>query len=463
METVSTHDFLTAIEGKTSNPSGLPASIRHISLDSRTITVGDAYWALRGKNHDGHEFVESAIGQGAAACIVEESYPHQKNHTHCIHVKNTLAALQDFARWYRSRYSITSIGITGSYGKTTTKELLHAVLSTKHPGVRSEFNYNNEIGVPLTVLNLDSHHQYLVAEMGAAKPDDIRPLTEIAQPQVGIITGIGPAHLLGFESLEQIAHTKGDLVAALPKDGFAVVPGATIWTETFRQRSRCNVITVGLGAENTFSAGQIESDNYTLSFQTDGHNYRLPIGGRHHLATGLAVIAVAKELGHSSDDIQRGFERFQPLHGRGRIAQESPWTVIDDTYNANPTSCRAACEMLGAWQIPGKRILVLGDMLDLGEKSAFYHEELGEIAAKSGIEILLTLGQQGDSIQKGVRKVGDSIMEVASFTCHQDLIVNLHHRLRDNDVVLIKGSRGMRMERVLQSILNNESIQTGVA
>lgn len=462
MESVPIHDFLTAIGGKSNHLSCLPVCINRISLDSRKITRGDVFWAIRGKTHDGHQFVESALKQDAAACIVEETYPDNKSCQPLIKVENTLAALQSFARWYRSRYSVISIGITGSYGKTTTRELLHSVLSVKKDGIQSQFNYNNEIGVPLTVLNLKSRHQYLVVEMGAAKPDDIRPLAEISQPQVGIITGIGPAHLTGFKSIDQIVQTKGDLIAALPKEGFAVVPGANPWTEAFRKRARCRVLSVGIGSENTWSATGIQSRNNELWFQTDGQKYRLPIGGRHQVTTGLAAIAVAKEYGYSSEDIQLGFNRFQVVSGRGRIVQQLPWTVIDDTYNANPVSCRAACEMLGSWETLGRRILVLGDMLELGEESALYHTKLGEIAARSGIDTLLTLGQQGENIERGIRNAGNKNMDFASFVDPQALTSELNDRLREQDVILVKGSRGMRMERIVQSLVVNEAVlQTG--
>jgi UDP-N-acetylmuramoyl-tripeptide--D-alanyl-D-alanine ligase len=456
MERIPTRDFLKAINGKTNDSSCLPAFIDRINLDSRKLTSGDVFWAIRGKMHDGHQFVETALQQGAVTCIVEETYRDHQSGKPLIYVENTLTALQQFARWYRTRCSLTSIGITGSYGKTTTRELLHSVLSVKKAGIQSQFNYNNEIGVPLTVLSLLSHHEYLIVEMGAAKPDDIRPLAEISQPHFGIITGIGPSHLGGFKSIEHIVQTKGDLIARLPKQGFAVIAGDNSWTEELRRRSRSRVLTVGVGPENTYFATRIESLNHELRFQTEGKKYRLSLAGRHHVTTGLSVIAVATELGYAAEDIQQGFDCFQPVPGRGRIVQHLPWTVIDDTYNANPASCRAACEMLGAWQTTGRRLLVLGDMLDLGERAGLYHEELGEIAAKSGIDILFTLGQQGDNVSRGVQKAGSCRTEINTFSDAQDLIQELTHRLRESDVVLVKGSRGMRMERILQSIIVNE-------
>lgn len=463
METVLTRDFLTAVDGKINDPSCLPSHIHQISLDSRQTTPGNVYWAIPGKIHDGHQFVESALNQGAAACVVDHAFPHWKNHQAIIHVENTLDALQRFARWYRSRFSLISIGITGSYGKTTTRELLHSVLAVKKSGIQNQHNYNNEIGVPLTVLNLLPAHQYMIVEMGAAKPNDIHPLAEITSPQVGLITGIGPAHLGGFKSVDQIVRTKGDLIAALPREGFAVIPGEKPWTKELCKRAACRVLTVGPGRENNYSASEVEAHIDEIRFKTDGFQYRLRIGGRHHVTTALIAIATAKELGYSPGDIQQGFDRFQPVAGRGKVVQQFPWTVIDDTYNANPASCRAACELLAAWKTKGKRLLVLGEMLDLGDQTEFYHEELGEIIARSGIEVLLTFGQQEESIRRGIQKVRGSKSEVSSFHELQPLLDALGQRIRENDVILVKGSRGMRMERVLPSIARDEPALQGAS
>ncbi len=440
MESVSTQELATAIRSQIRDLACLPSHINRICLDSRHLSPGDVFWALRGKNYDGHQFVQSAIENGAAACVVGKSTLDRQLDEKLLHVSDTMAALHQFAGWYRRRFSSVSIGITGSYGKSTTKEMLNAVLSVKQNGVRNQFNYNNEIGVPLTVLNLLSKHQYMIVEMGAAKPGDIFPLTAMAAPSIGIITGIGPAHLTGFKSIEEIVRTKGDLIASLPRDGLAVIAGDNQWTKEISKRSKCRLITFGFQRGNSFHAKHIESQNMEVRFQSDGCEYRIPTRGRHHVATALSVIAVAKELGYSRSDIQLGFDAFRPIAGRGQIVRQKPWTVIDDTYNANPGSCRAACEMLADWKTSGHRVLVMGDMLELGDDTHWHHEQLGQFAAMLRIDVIYTLGQQGESIARGTRSIANSTTDVVCFVDPEALIEKLNDNLRPDDVVLVKGS-----------------------
>ena len=457
MESVSTQDFATAIHSQIPDPACLPSHINHICLDSRNLIPGDVFWAIRGKNYDGHQFVQSAIEKGAAACVVGESTSNRQLEAKLFHVSDTMAALHQLAQWYRKRFNPVSIGITGSYGKTTTKEMLYAVLSIKDDGIRNQLNYNNEIGVPLTILNLLPKHQFVIVEMGAAKPGDILPLTAMAAPGIGIITGIGPAHLTGFKSIEEILRTKGDLIASLPRDGLAVIAGDNQLAKKISKRSKCRTLTVGLQPDNSIRAKQVKLQNTEVRFQSDGCEYRIPTSGRHHITTALSVIAVAKEMGYSRLEIQTGFDAFRPVTGRGQIVQQTPWTIIDDTYNANPGSCRAACEMLADWKTTGHRILVIGDMLDLGDESHLHHERVGQFAANHKIDVIYTLGQQGERIARGTQSIENSTTDVVCFVDSEALIEKLRDNLRPDDVVLVKGSRGMRMERILQAIAHNSA------
>jgi UDP-N-acetylmuramoyl-tripeptide--D-alanyl-D-alanine ligase len=458
MEAVSITNFLKAINGQAEKTIHLLQHISSICLDSRTLKPGDVFWAIRGENYDGHQFIKSALKNGASACVIEARDEVEQNQNHpLIRVAETLRALEEFAKWYRSQFSQTTIGITGSFGKTTTRELLHTVLSVRHSGIQNQKNYNNEIGVPLTILELERKHQFLIMEMGAARPGDILPLTQITSPQIGIITGIGPAHLGGFQTIEQIVQTKGDLIAGLPQDGLALIPGDSEWTKSLRDRALCRVLTFGQTSDSTYHATNIRSLNANLAFEVKGHEYRLPVTGRHYLSMSLSIIAIARELGYTPKEIQQGFNQFQPVTGRGNIVQTSSWTIIDDTYNANPASCRAACEMLAEWKTTGRRILVLGDMLELGPDADFYHRELGQLAGKKNIDVILAIGQHAKHIVAGVKNSEKADVTVKAFHEQQALIDELKNTLRPSDVILVKGSRGMRMERIIECLLKSDN------
>jgi UDP-N-acetylmuramoyl-tripeptide--D-alanyl-D-alanine ligase len=349
--------------------------------------------------------------------------------------------------------------VTGSYGKTTTRELLHSVLSAKHPVIQNQYNHNNEIGVPLTLLQLKPEHRFLIVEMGAANPGDIQPLADFAMPNIGIFSGIGPAHLSGFGTIEQIVKTKGDLIASLPKEGLALIPGDSKWITELNCWAQCRVLTYGLDSSNSYHATRTEVENTNLVLEVRSHEYKLPLCGRHHLTTGLSVIAAATELGYSPIEIQQGFDAFRIVPGRGDVKLTTPITIIDDTYNANPVSCQAACETLANWKTTGKRVLILGDMLELGPLAAEYHEALGRFAGTQQLNVILAVGEHAGQVITGIRKSAKPNTIVLSFAEHDELIRELQPILTPGDVVLVKGSRGMRMETVVEAILKSINIR----
>ena len=453
MKPIKTTDLLTAIEGKARDKAAVPERIANISIDTRKLKPNDVYWALSGANHDGHDFVEEAIEKQASACIVSQAYKSEDSQTSrkLIAVDDTLEAFQRFAAWYRRQFETTTIGITGSYAKTTARELAHSVLSGRHDCLQSQGNQNNEIGVPLTIMGLEDHHEYLIAELGAAKPGDIEPLTQITTPKIGMITGIGPAHLSGFQTESQIIETKGDLIAALPSDGLALIPGGEEWSEQFIRRAACRVVTFGLERRNDYHATHLEASNQQLRIRTRNKQYTLAATGRHHVTTALAIVALATELGYAPDEIQQGFDRFQPVAGRGRVVQSEPWTIIDETYNASPTASKAACRTLANWQAKGRRFLVMGDMLELGPESQRFHKELGWLAGELNIDFVYAVGTFANDVAEGVR-LANTLTRAFTFDNQRELIHDLENLLSEGDVALVKGSRGMRMERVVESL-----------
>lgn len=454
MNPVHVKDLLLVTQGKPVNSSVLPNKVNTISFDSRTTQSNDIFWALRGSNFDGHNFVTQALAKGAAACIVDSRYRQRPtpDEQRLIFVEDTLTALQKFAKWYRTQHQVTTIGITGSYGKTTTRELLYSVLSTKREGLRNHENQNNEFGVPFNLLKLTPQDQFLIMEMGAGKPNDIAPLTEITAPQIGIITGIGPAHLKGFRDIHQIIETKSELLKGLPANGMAVIPGDKPWTECLRKNITCQVITFGTQHNNQHQATRIRSFNNQLEFKTKQSKYQLSVIGQHHISTALSVIAVATELGYTPEEIQKGFDKFQPVAGRSRLVQTHPWTVIDDTYNANPVSCKASCQTLANWNTSGKRFLILGDMLELGQDTKTYHEDIGREAINRQFDYVFTYGENAKYIVMEILKNRSANTMAQAFDSQTELTEAIRHYIRPNDVVLVKGSRGMRMENIVSNI-----------
>lgn len=455
MEPVLFTDLISVTRGDARGLSGAAPAVRRISIDSRTLQQGDLYWALSGKNHDGHDFVDAARRRGAIACVVARSWAGKAD-GNLVAVDDTLAALADFARWYRLQRETMVIGVTGSVGKTTTREMIHAVLSARHAGKQSQQNYNNEVGLPLSLLDLGNDDEFGVLEMGASRIGDIEQLCGIACPEVGVLTRIGPAHLESFGSLDNIYQAKGELLEALPAGGFAVVPGDDERMRHMARRAKCPVIHVGESSGNTIRARNVNFTPERLQFQIDQCVYELAVPARHFLTAALCAVGVAKEIGMEESAIAEGLRKFAAAPGRCRVEQIGNWTLIDDTYNASPLSMQAACLCLRDWPAAGNRLLVAGDMLELGHDSARCHEELGACIAETRIDRLLAFGGHADHVAQGALRAGMKSHTIAD--CHDldSLLTVLDCWLAPGDVILVKGSRGMRMERVIQWLRQHE-------
>jgi UDP-N-acetylmuramoyl-tripeptide--D-alanyl-D-alanine ligase len=448
MEPVPCTQLLAATRGETARVRD-DLVLRRVSVDSRTLQAGDLFWALRGRTHDGHQFVGEAQSRGAVASVVERRSAGTLQ-GQLVLVDDTLQSLGEFARWYRQQSEALVIGVTGSVGKTTTREMLHAVLSAGHHGLRSEQNFNNEVGLPLSLLELSADDEYAVFEMGAARVGDIRKLCEIACPEVGVITRIGKAHLETFGSLEAIYQGKCELLEALPHHGFAVVAGDDEEMRKRASRAACPVIFVGENSDNQVRATAVEFVPGGLRFVVDRKRYELPAPARHYLTAALCALAVAREIGMDPAAIAEGFRRFVSPPGRCLVEQTGNCTIIDDTYNASPLSMQAACLCLKDWPGPGHKLLIVGDMLELGAETQTSHRDLGACAAANRLDRLLAFGNNAGDVSWGALHAGMRPHVVAE--CHEmeALLTVLDCWLEPGDVVLVKGSRGMRMERVVQ-------------
>lgn len=448
MESVSFAQLVAATRGNPNRIADADAMFDGVVTDSRTVRPGSVFWALCGEHQDGHDFIPDAEARGAACCVVNRGQPIQSS-GQLVEVQDTLQALADFAGWYRLQRDALVVGVTGSVGKTTTREMIHATLNMGYDGIRSEKNFNNEIGLPLTLLQISRDHEYAVLELGARRIGDIRKLVEIAQPEIGVITAISPCHLETFGSMAGILQGKGELFEALPKSGFAVLAGDDELTRSLAKRAACKVILVGQGSQNQIRATQVEMGINSLKFKVGGTKFEVPVTGRHYLVSALAAIAVGREIGLETDSLVRGLKSFVPVDGRCEVEQLGTWTLINDTYNSSPASMQAACQLLADWSTGQRRILVAGDMLELGAEADAYHQHVGTYAAQSGIDGVIAFGPHADQIAAGAIEAGFARHGIATCREMDAVFAVLDCWLDPDTTVLIKGSRGMKMERVV--------------
>src|SRR5690606_19188036 len=368
-----------------------------VSTDTRTLQQGELFVALHGARFNGNEFVPAAAAAGAAGAVVDTQQPVDLAQ---IVVKDTQAALTEAARRWRQQFSIPLVGVAGSNGKTTVKEMLAAILSQAGSTLATRGNLNNHIGVPLTLLRLEPEHRFAVVEMGANHAGEIAALVEIARPTIGLITNAGAEHLEGFGSIEGVARAEGEMVAGLESDGVAVLNADDAFYELWRSLTRARVVTFGLHAKADFSARDVRTSvgadgfltQFTLVSPSGTRKIKLHLAGEHNVANALVAAAAAVSAGATLANVAAGLATMRAVRGRlqFRKAKSGAW-VIDDSYNANPSSVRAGIDVLAG--LEGRRWLVLGDMAELGEFAESSHVEIGTYARERGIERLYATGK----------------------------------------------------------------------
>ncbi len=417
-------------------------AIESIVSDSRKADYGSLFAALPGTHVDGHSFARTAIALGAVALLVSKP---QELPVPQLLVKDVLAALGQIAKLIRMRLDPVVVGVTGSNGKTTVKEMLASILRQQGDVLATQGNFNNELGLPLTLFRLETQHRFAVLELGASKAGDIAYLSSIALPDVGLITNVGPAHLEGFGSEAGVAAAKGEIYAQLPVSGCAVLNGDQSWCPLWRQmNSAGRALTFGAGTANDVRFEQLEAAA-RMRTPNGSFDVRLTLPGIHNLANAAAATAAAFALDVPLEKIRLGLEAVEPVPGRlNLIRTEAGWTVIDDTYNANPASLYSALQVLAGMQ--GTPWLVLGDMKELGDDSRKLHAEVGDAAKALGVKRVFATGEMAastvDSFGPGARH----------YAAQADLIDALQAELHPGINCLVKGSRSMGMERVVQAI-----------
>ena len=425
---------------------GADAEFRGVAIDSRGVGAGTLFVALSGTRVDGHDFVAEAGERGASAALVSRpgDYPLP-----ALEVPDTGAALTRLALDWRGRHAPKVLAVTGSNGKTTVKEMMASIMRRESRTLATRGNLNNELGVPLTLLELDATHETLVIELGANHPGEIARLSSLVRPHVGVVTQCAPAHLEGFGTLEGVARAKGELFRGMAPDATAVINAedrfAGLWRELAAPR---RVVTFGLsGKADVHGTWRPQAGGGVLEARGGGAPFEVALGlpGRHNAMNALAAIAAAIAGGCSREAVQAGLSTVRPVPGRLQVrALRCGLTLIDDSYNANPASLRAGLEVLGAH--PGRRWLVLGDMGELGSEGALRHEEAAEAARSHGVERLYTTGTLSRATS---RRFGAG---AAHFDSRSSLVQALIRDLPPQVTVLVKGSRAMGLEGVVQAL-----------
>jgi len=433
--------------------------IQGVSIDSRNIKAGELFIAIKGDRFDGHDFVSEAIKKGAWGALVARAalagrYGNLRGIQNILPVEDTLFALQEMSLMHRKKFSIPLVGITGTNGKTTTKEMLAAIMMQKGPVLKNEGNLNNHIGVPLTLLKLEARHRTGVVEMGMSAPGEIELLARLVDPDVGVITNVGPAHLEFLGTTDRVAEAKAELLTNLKSGGIAVLNADDHYFETFKRKWHGRILSFGIENKADVSASDIRpgTDFTDCRIMVAGAeaNVRLRIVGRHNIYNALAASAAALAAGMSLDDVKAGLGGFVPLAMRSELKRVRGRKVLADYYNANPGSVKAALETLASLGAGTKSVAVLGDMLELGETAVEAHREIGRIAARLGVDILITVGELSRLMLAGARDAGMPEDRLFAAGSHAEAATLLKQHSGEGDVVLIKGSRGMKMEKILE-------------
>ncbi|WP_411334295.1 UDP-N-acetylmuramoyl-tripeptide--D-alanyl-D-alanine ligase [Metabacillus indicus] len=451
----SLRDIQTMAGGSGLAPQHENTMIHGITTDSRKIEAGTLFVPIAGENFDGHHFAEKALADGAAATLWNRSKPNPPSGA-VILVEDTLEALQTLASSYLDQLNLKVVGVTGSNGKTTTKDMVAALLSTTYRVHKTQGNFNNHIGMPLTILSMTEDTEVAVLEMGMSNFGEIELLSNLAKPDAAIITNIGESHMMNLGSREGIAKAKLEIVSGLKPQGVLIYDGEEPLLEERVQNASYKKVSFGASAENTYSPEGIRHTEKGTFFTIRGRGEELflPVLGKHNVGNALAAIAAAEFLGVTEEKISEGLKNIQMTGMRLELTKtEGGLAVINDAYNASPTSMKAAIRLAGDLDGYSRKILVLGDILELGDDMQVqFHREVGETIDAAETQHLFTYGNLGAEIAEGARKnLDDGVIHV--YQDKQELIKSLKQTAKAGDLVLVKASRGMKLEEVVQALL----------
>lgn len=450
MKPISLDEICCALGGRFQNIAK-NKKIYAITTDTREIEKDCLFVPIKGENFDGHDFILKAFEEGAICALSEKHIDTEKP---VILVDDTRKAFRDLAMYYLTLFNVKVVAVTGSVGKTTTKDIIASVLSQKYNVLKTQGNFNNEIGLPKTIFNLTDKHEVAVFEMGMNNFGEIKNLSEIAKPNIGVITNIGVSHIENLGSREGILKAKLEIFDYMKKDGIAVLNADDDMLQTFKNKDNIKTLWFGIEnkkdyyAQNLVPKG-IEGIDARLCFQDKYIDVSIKVPGKHMVLNSLCAAAVGNSLGLSTEEIKKGIETFVPTQMRMSVTKtKGGITLINDAYNANPVSVKAAIDVLCFGE--GRKIAVLGDMFELGEFSDSLHFQVGEYAAEKSVDVLICIGKNAHNIYKGA--VSKDLNAIYFSTQEEFLENHLDRFFKDGDVCLVKASRGMHFEKIAEKI-----------
>ena len=439
----------------------LSLQFRRVCTDSRQIQADDLFFAIKGERFDGHEFVNEVAGKGAVAVVIERNRVKTLPNCAVIVVDDVRVAFGKLAAAYRKQFDIPVVAVGGSNGKTSTKELIAAVLRQSLATLWSEASFNNDIGVPTTLLKLDSSHQAAVLEVGTNHPGELAPLVRMIQPRFGVITTIGREHLEFFGNVAGVAAEEGWLAELLPADGMLFLNGDNEWSEQLAKRTKAKVVRVGFRESNDWQARDIQMNAGGMTFQVVTKNkdfmgqYQMNLLGRHQVVNALFAIAVGEGMRMNRNAVRGGLTQCKPAKMRLQLWESGGVQVLDDAYNANADSMLAALQVLKELPCKGRRVAVLGDMAELGTHSETAHAEVGKQAAETGVDQLFAVGKMAPFMARSARNAGlNRVIELADVDVACGALKSF---LKPGDVVLLKASRAMRLEQIAEVLKSHRS------
>ena len=450
-------ECLRAIGGKNSSGVG-DEFFRGVSIDSRTLKKGELFVCIQGDRFDGHNFIKEAQDKQAAAIVLSEESEMVRVRGKApvvIRVKNTLKALQELALFYRKKMPVKVIGITGTNGKSTTKEMTAAITEKKFKTIKTKGNLNNHIGLPLNIFDLSKTDEIAVMEMGMSAAGEIKRLAEIAKPEIGVVTNISEGHLVHLKTLKKVQAAKGELFDSLSEKETAIVNADDPLVLELAKSVRAKVITYGIYKGADIKAENIcpmDREGFKLSVNFSGKNIPMciPFLGECNIYNALAAIATSWSLGIAPDDIKQGLMAAKLLANRFEVSEHRGVTIINDSYNANPRSMKEALKILAKYKCKGRRFFIVGEMLELGDLSKPAHKALGVDVAKYSIDYLVTVGDLSSHVAKSAVASGMNKKNTAIASGHECAVAFIKKHSRSGDCLLVKGSRGSKMEEVVR-------------
>jgi UDP-N-acetylmuramoyl-tripeptide--D-alanyl-D-alanine ligase len=432
----------------------IAGSITGVCTDSRTVLPGDCFFAVAGDNFDGHDYVEQAITKGAVCAVISR----QVKGGPTLKVADTVKALGDFARYYRQKAGFKVVAITGSVGKTTARQIAYHVLSKHYRVSQAQKNFNNQIGLPLTLLDADEDTQIVVAELGTNYPGEIAYLTRIALPDIAVITSVYSAHLAGFGDLQTIIDEKLSISEGLPPDGVFLINGdfdQLVSTYRAKGDKMVKFYTFGKSDGCDYQARNITAAGFGSNFTIDSTQVYLPLAGRGNVENALAAWAVCSQLGLSIEDFAQAVKIQPAVSMRAEILQIGTLTVLNDSYNANPASMKNALGILTNLDPTGKRRLVFicGDMAELGSQTEHLHTELGASIAKAGVQFVMAVGKFAKIAAEAAKEKSENDLHIKYFDDTLSACNNLEDYIKDYDIILVKGSRIAKLEMVVEKLI----------